>query len=102
MPAHPFRDAVEARDHAAMLATLGDDVVLHGPVAFEPFRSKPVVGRLLGVLLERVFEDFVYTDEFVGDDGVHALIFRARVRGSRSRDWICSGTTRTVGSPTSR
>ncbi|NIR62037.1 MAG: nuclear transport factor 2 family protein, partial [Gammaproteobacteria bacterium] len=76
---HPFRSAVEARDLGAMLATLSDDVVFWSPLAFEPFRGKPMVGRLLQVLLNEIFEDFRYTDELVGDDGTHALIFRARV-----------------------
>ena len=79
MPAHPFRAAVEARDHDAMVATLHDDIVLHSPIAFDPFRSKAVVSRLLGVLLEHIFEDFRYTDELEADDGTHALIFRARI-----------------------
>jgi hypothetical protein len=76
---HPFRIAVEARDHEAVLATLHHDVVLHSPIAFEPFRSKAVVGRLLGVLLEHVFEDFAYTDELAAEGGAHALIFASRV-----------------------
>lgn len=79
MPAHPFRIAVEARDHDAMTATLHDDVVLHSPIAFEPFRSKAIVARLLEVLLNDVFEDFSYTDELVADDGTHGLVFTARI-----------------------
>lgn len=75
---HPFRTAVEARDLDGMRAQLGEDVVLWSPVAFEPFRGRAVVGRLLGVLME-VFEDFRYTDELTSDDGVHGLVFRARV-----------------------
>ncbi len=79
MTLHPFRTAVEERDHDAMVAMLHDDIVLHSPIAFEPFRSKAVVARLLGVLLEHVFEDFRYTDELVADDGTHALVFRSRI-----------------------
>lgn len=74
-----FRTAVEHRDHAAMIDVLADDVVLHSPLAFTPFESKPVVARLLRVLLEEVFEDFTYTDELASPDGTHALIFRAKV-----------------------
>ncbi len=76
---HPFRSAVEARDLDAMLATLSDDVVFWSPLAFEPFRGKATVGRLLEVLMSEIFEDFRYTDELVGEDGTHALIFRTRV-----------------------
>lgn len=74
---HPFRAAVEGEDVEAMAALLAEDIVLWSPVAFEPFRGKATVVRLLGVLME-VFEDFRYTDELVGD-GAHGLIFRARI-----------------------
>ena len=74
-----FRVAVEARDHESMVALLATDVILHSPIAFEPFRSQAVVGRLLGVLLDAVFEDFVYTDELTGSDGTHGLVFEANV-----------------------
>lgn len=73
-----FRAAVEAADPDAMRAALHDDVVLHSPIAYEPFRGGAVVGRLLEVLLEHVFEGFVYTDQLAGD-GTHALVFRARI-----------------------
>ena len=62
-----------------MVALLATDVILHSPIAFEPFRSQAVVGRLLGVLLDAVFEDFVYTDELTGSDGTHGLVFEANV-----------------------
>ena len=79
VPAHAFRRAVEAQDLDAMLAVLDADVVLWSPLAFEPFRGRATVGRLLQVLLEEVFEDFRYTDELAAADGTHALIFRARI-----------------------
>lgn len=74
---HPFRAAVEARDHAAMTAALADDVLLHSPVAFRPFAGREAVSELFRVLLD-TFEDFRYVDELEGD-GTHALVFRARV-----------------------
>jgi hypothetical protein len=73
-----FRAAVEARDHAAMVDALADDVRLHSPVAFRPFEGREAVSTLFAALLE-TFEDFRYTDELSSGDGVHALIFRARV-----------------------
>lgn len=76
---HPFRTAAEAGDLDAMMAALGDDVVLWSPMSFEPFRGKAVVGRLLEVLMTKVFEDFAYTDELEAADGTHALMFRTRV-----------------------
>jgi hypothetical protein len=74
---HPFRAAIEARDHPAMIDTLAADVVLHSPVTFKPFEGKPAVAELFAVLLE-VFEDFHYTDELDGP-GVHGLVFHTRI-----------------------
>jgi hypothetical protein len=85
MASHPFRAAIEARDHTAMVDTLATDVVLHSPVTFKPFEGKRAVADLFYVLLE-VFEDFYYTDELQGP-GVHGLVFRARV-GDRDVEGI--------------
>lgn len=73
-----FRKAVEAHDLSALVATFADDAVLNSPVSFKPFRGKPAIGALLGILLE-VLEDFEYTDHLRADDGTQALVFRARV-----------------------
>jgi hypothetical protein len=70
---------VENRDLDAMAATLADDVVLWSPLAFEPFRGRTTVLRLLEVLMTEIFEDFAYTDELTDAHGTHALVFRARV-----------------------
>ena len=77
MSVHPFQEAVEHRDHAAMVATLAPDVVFHSPVTFRPFEGREAVSVLFGALLE-VFEDFAYTDVLSGP-GTHALVFTARV-----------------------
>lgn len=74
---HRFRQAVESADIEAMIACLAPDVVFHSPVTFKPYEGRDAVGGLLRVVFE-TFEDFRYTDELEGD-GVHALIFRARV-----------------------
>jgi hypothetical protein len=76
---HPFREAVEAGDHAAIEALLADDVVFTSPVAFTPYSGKPITAAILrGVT--RVFEDFRYVREISGADGRdHALVFTARV-----------------------
>jgi hypothetical protein len=78
---HPFREAVERRDHAAMVEELADDVEFHSPVTFRPFVGREAVSVVLGAVLE-VLEDFQYTDELTDGDAV-ALVFRARV-GDRS------------------
>lgn len=78
---HPFREAVEARDDAAIEALLADTVVFTSPVAHQPYPGKAITAAILrGVL--RVFEDFRYVREIAGPDGRdHALIFRATVAG---------------------
>jgi hypothetical protein len=74
-----FRAAVEAADHAGMVACVSDDIVLHSPVKFRPFEGREAVSWLFEALLQ-TFEDFHYTDELEGE-GTHALIFRTRVNG---------------------
>ena len=75
--AHPFRSAVEARDHDAMTATLAENVQFHSPVAFRPFDGREATAGVLAAIMS-VFEDFEYTDELESGDTV-ALLFRARV-----------------------
>jgi hypothetical protein len=80
---HPFREAVEARDEAAIEALLADDVVFTSPVAFKPYPGKPITAAILrGVM--RVFEDFRYIREIADADGRdHALVFEATVDGKK-------------------
>ena len=78
MSAHAsFRAAVEAGDHAGMVAAFAPDALLRSPVSFKPFEGREAISQLLAILLE-TFEDFRYTDEFEAD-GKAALVFRARV-----------------------
>jgi len=74
-----FREAVEARDHAAIEALLADDVVFTSPVAFKPYPGKAITAAILrGVM--RVFTDFHYVREIGSPDGRdHALVFEAKV-----------------------
>lgn len=78
---HPFRQAVEARDEAAMEALLADDVVFVSPVAFKPYPGKAITAAILrGVM--RVFEDFRYIREIADANGRdHALVFEATLSG---------------------
>ncbi len=78
---HPFRAAVEQRDHAAVVALLAPDVTFFSPVAFKPFAGRATVGEVLRIVLD-VFEDFTYVDELDGD-GTHALVFTASVGGKQ-------------------
>lgn len=85
--AHPFKQAVEARDFDAMLAALAPDVEFRSPVVFKPYQGREAVGQLLAAVLQ-VFEDFSYVDELHGErDGAKTvgLVFRARV-GDREVD----------------
>lgn len=80
---HPFRQAVESRDHEAIEALLADDVVFTSPVAFKPYPGKPLTAAILRAVM-RVFEDFAYTREIGDSDGPdHALVFEATVAGKR-------------------
>jgi hypothetical protein len=85
MPAADFRAAVEARDHAAMVAALAPEVVFNSPVKHRPFEGREAVAVVLGAVIE-TFEDFRYTDE-LSAAGMSALIFRARV-GDRELEGI--------------
>ncbi|TMR00633.1 nuclear transport factor 2 family protein, partial [Actinomadura soli] len=60
-----FRNAVEAKDLAAITSALDPGIEFHSPVMVKPYLGRDSVTALLGVLLE-VFEDFRYTDELVG------------------------------------
>ncbi|WP_280433814.1 nuclear transport factor 2 family protein [Nocardia brasiliensis] len=76
-----FREAVEARDTAAMEALFAEDVVFTSPVAFKPYPGKAITTAILrGVL--RIFEDFRYVREIADAGGRdHALVFEATVNG---------------------
>jgi hypothetical protein len=56
---------------------LADDVRFRSPAVFKPYEGRETVTTILRTVFG-VFEDFRYTDELAGD-GVHALIFEARV-----------------------
>ncbi|MGB3355772.1 MAG: nuclear transport factor 2 family protein [Mycobacterium sp.] len=78
---HPFRAAVEARDHAAIETLLADGVVFTSPVAFKPYPGKPLTAAILRAVM-RVFEDFRYVREIADEGGRdHALVFEATVDG---------------------
>ncbi|HYF25368.1 MAG TPA: nuclear transport factor 2 family protein [Baekduia sp.] len=78
---HAFRQAVEARDHDAMVALLADDVLFHSPFAHRPFAGKDATAAVLRAVFG-IFEDFTYTDELDGPEA-SGLIFTARVGDKR-------------------
>ncbi|MFI1993375.1 nuclear transport factor 2 family protein [Actinoplanes sp. NPDC020271] len=76
-----FREAVEARDSAAIEALLAENVVFTSPVAFKPYPGKAVTAAILRAVL-RVFEDFRYVKELsAAGERDHALVFEATVGG---------------------
>ncbi len=80
---HPFREAVERRDPAAIEALLAEGVVFTSPVAFKPYPGKAITAAILRAVMQ-VFEDFRYVREFASEDGRgHALAFTATVDGKR-------------------
>ena len=78
MPGHPFRAAIEQGDIEQAVALLADDAVFRSPAVFGPYEGRAKVETILRTVFT-VFEDFRYTDELTSEDGVHALIFEARV-----------------------
>ena len=75
----PFRAAMEARDHAAVIDSLADDVVLRSPIFDMPFTGIDEASDLFAVLLE-VLEPLEYLDEIPGDP--HVLHFRGEIDGT--------------------
>ena len=84
--AERFRAGVEAGDHAAMVATLAEDVVFHSPVTFRAFEGRDATAFVLAGVM-RVFTNFRYTDQLEASANVHALVFRADV-GDREVEGI--------------
>lgn len=79
-----FRDAVLARDMAAVEALLAEDVVFRSPAVFKPYEGRTATMVILRSVL-RIAEDFRYTRSFTedGDAGGsgHVLVFEATVDG---------------------
>jgi hypothetical protein len=72
-----FTAALEAGDHAALVATLAPDVVARLAVHALPIEGGEVVGRLLGVVLETL-RNVRGVDELHSDDR-RAWLFTASV-----------------------
>lgn len=76
---HPLRLAMEARDHAAFVATLAPDVVLHSPATAVPFRGREAVAALTRPVIAG-FESWECRYE-IADGDRHVLAIRARIGG---------------------
>jgi hypothetical protein len=80
-----FRAAVEAGDPELMERCLAPDVRFSSPVVYRPYEGREAVMAVLRAVFD-VFEDFAYTDE-LGGDGVHGLVFSARVGDRELQGW---------------
>jgi hypothetical protein len=76
---HPFTSALAARDHAALVETLADDVVLHSAVTSSPFEGKEAVADLYEAVIAS-FQHVEVTDDFESG-GTHAFFWRGRIEG---------------------
>lgn len=75
-----FREAVEARDFAAIERLIADDVVFTSPVAHTPYPGKAITLAILKNVIQ-VFQDFRYVREIGAEDAQdQALVFTAKVR----------------------
>lgn len=77
MEAHPFRQAVEAKDMDAALALLHPQVTFRSPAVHAPYAGQAAVGHLLRHAGE-VLAGLTYIDELHGRHSV-ALVFTAEV-----------------------
>ena len=78
---HAFAAAIRARDHAALVETLTEDVVLHSAVTAAPFEGKETVGELYASVIDS-FEEVEVIDDFSSGDA-YAFFWRGRIDGLR-------------------
>jgi hypothetical protein len=75
----PMRIAFEARDHAALMEALADDIVLRSPIFDKPFTGIDEASDLFAAVLEAMWP-VTYLAEIPGDP--HVLYFRAVIDGT--------------------
>ena len=77
-----LRAAMEARDHAAVVALLAPDIVVRSPIiGMSRFRGREAVSDLYAAIIEG-FADYRYVAELEGD-GQQLLMFEGTLRGRR-------------------
>ena len=89
-----FRQAVEANDIDALIASLAEDVVFRSPVVHKPYQGRAAVGALLRAVMA-VFEDFTYVGE-INEGDRSMLEFKTRV-GDKDLHGIDLGTVNAEG-----
>jgi hypothetical protein len=76
---HAFRRLVEAREVDKVDGLLAENVVLHSPIAFKPYRGRETVATIIKTVAA-ILEDFAFQCEIGAEAGEdHALVFVARV-----------------------
>jgi hypothetical protein len=76
---HAFRRAVEAKKLDTVGELLTEDIVLHSPIAFTPYRGREMVAKIIN-LVATILEDFTFQREIGAEsDDHHALVFTARI-----------------------
>jgi hypothetical protein len=75
----PYSDALERWDTEAIVAAMGDDVVIHVAVHDQPMLGVGVARFLFGVLREELGEMRV-TDEIIEDDRA-VVLFETSIQG---------------------
>lgn len=77
-----FREAVEAKDDAAVERTLADAVVFRSPIAITPYEGRATVAAILRAARRVMGPDFRYERVFSSADGRdHALVFSTTMQG---------------------
>ena len=82
MELHPYAEAFSARDHAATVALLSDDVVFHSPVISDQgFEGKAATAALLEIVYREIgIERYTHGWQ---DAAAAIYVADARVRGKR-------------------
>jgi len=76
---HAFRRIVQAREFDKVGELLAENVVLHSPIAFKPYRGRETVATIINTVAT-ILEDFAFQREIGAQtDENHALVFDARV-----------------------
>jgi hypothetical protein len=78
MKCNTFRQAVEALDLDATVATFSPSIVLRSPVRDEPLEGRQAVGGLFAILF-RVFEDLRFVGTYTSSDDAEVLHFLWRL-----------------------
>ena len=76
---HPFRAALEARDHDAAASLLAENVEFRSPIVFKPYHGRDAVATILAGVAH-VLKGWTCQREIGGSEQPdHALVFKGRI-----------------------